>query len=660
MTLTYRRKNFRVRDVDDLYVNENELVRIRDVATVRFETAPGRWQSYVLNGEESLLELCGIQGVPNEYTLQLDGHELSLSVGLAHFTPEQVDNMVAFLGDQEYRLNMRAAGGETSRTYTALHDDIEGFVLLWARLAATVAEIVRYPGEQLTTVLDEVDLQHRQRHNASTLVLNLRTGRLTLEGVPTAERVYALKDQVTLDTAENSQVRATVEAYEDRQAVLLDRAARQIQSLEFQLKQEISFDSPDTKLQQLKHLIDRMQQLRQALAELEPLPLPQSWRLLKHKPSTETNRARFDERYAEVIELEAQLWHNHIQKRPHNAMDLLQECGRRATWQLYEYWVFAQVFALLEGLAFDCEDPDGFQTFEDWQGASYGLIENKSVQFRHSSGLKLSLTYERHLPWVTEKDRTTLKPDIVLELHGLDHSWPLVLDAKYKNYTEKHSKLGKDFEKSARRYDRAMGGALAFLVHPGHTDETPWQFWPARGLDEDPSIALESDFPLQHGIVAVAPRGKRAGRIDALRRVLTAWLVKNGIYWVCFRCGTDLSQFPDVLSKPQSRSVAGFKVIKDIGRQNLQQMQNSAYRCPCCGLVAVISFCSNCQQHGVHSVMYKHYPHLDRGDDLRIAVATTAWVEQMEIMHPVTDKNRYYVRHCAKCGSDYIPGERRT
>lgn len=660
MTLIYDHKRYRVQDHGDFYIRENAQLKVRGVTTVRYEVVPGRWKSYTLNGEKDLLELCGIQGVPGEYHLQVGSQELTLNIGLAHFTPEQVDAMVAFLADQEYRLDVRSDGRELSRTYTALQDDIKAFTEHWQDLWDAVLEVVQRPGRQLTTQLDEVGLQYRQRHDASTLTLNLRSGRLNAQGHPTAESVYALRDQTTLDIAENSHVASVVAAYENRLGTLIDRARRQIRSLQLEMRQEASYNSPESKLRRLQQLVTGMERLQQAMEDLEPLPLPEEWRSFRHKSSTSTNRARFDERYARIIKLEEQLWQNQIHKRPENALDLLQECGRRATWELYEYWLLAQVFAQLGNLGFTCDDPDGFQAFEDWQGAGYGLLENRSVRFTHSSGLQITLTRERHVPWPSEEGVKILKPDIVLNFEDVNGSFPLVLDAKYKNYTPEHGLLARDLQKSARRYGQALGDAMAFLVHPGRKGNPPWQYWPARGPKKAPVVADDTDFPLRHGVVAAIPGGRHDENVSALRRVLTAWFVKHGIYWVCFRCGEDLSRYPQELSKENTRSVAGFRVLSDIGRPNVQKMRNYAYRCPCCSLVAVISFCSNCQQNGVHNVMYKHYPHLETGEDLKRATATSAWVEQMEIMQPVDDRKRYYVRHCAACGSDYIPGERRT
>ena len=662
MTLKYEGRKYRVRDHDDFNVRENASLTVHDVTLVRYEYAPGHWQSYTIHGETDLLRLCKIKGVPGEYNLELDGHELAINVGLAHFTPEQVDTMVAFLADQEYRLDMRSKGNETSRTYTALQDDIEAFLINWEEMRSVVEGIVQRPAQQLTTSLGEVGLQYRQRHNASTLALNLRTGRLNAEGLPTTESVYALEDQITLDVAENSHVAAVVQAYESRQTVLLERSRRQIQSLELEIKQETSYDSPEHKISHRKHLIAKMNQLKQALEGLESQPLPVEWRSFRHKPSRETNRARFDERYAQILDLEDRLWGNHIHKRPENALDLLQECGRRATWELYEYWVLAQMFALLNALEFDCEDPEGFQAFEDWQGASYGLRENKTLSFKHTSGLQVSLTYERNTPWHEAGEQKILKPDIVLEIKGMENTLPLVIDAKYKSYSLDHPKLKRDIEKSARRYSRALKGATSFLIHAGRDN---WQAWPSRSRKgralREPF--LEEDLPFNHGIVSVYP-GAPSSDIDdetrPLRKILIAWLVKNGVFWICFGCGANLKGSNTIrryrLNGEQSLNINERHIGYTTADRNWPKF--ASYSCPCCQMTYMLTFCGSCAKGaaGHWEPIFKYVPQEVVGD-IKTAVSNDNWSKAFEIHH--ISRNAKYLRHCAKCGSDYSSGEKR-
>ncbi|WP_156123114.1 hypothetical protein [Deinococcus radiopugnans] len=99
---------------------------------------------------------------------------------------------------------------------------------------------------------------------------------------------------------------------------------------------------------------------------------------------------------------------------------------------------------------------------------------------------------------------------MVLELLGLGgKSISLVLDAEYKNYVPGHDALRRDLNKSARRYGRALGGAMAFLVHPGDKGNVPFEAWPSPTLQlhtrpPSPPFSTE-DLPLRHGIVRAFP-----------------------------------------------------------------------------------------------------------------------------------------------------------
>lgn len=656
MTLISGHLRHPVLELTDVARKENVTLEVEDVTVIRVREASGPWRTYAARGRTNLLRLCDLQGRPGEYELDLDGHRVFLSLGLAHFTPAQVDEMVAALHEEEYRHDARTPGAQVTRLFTALQDDVEAFLGAWHDLLAVVQAIVAHPAERLTLDIDEVSLQRRQRHTAATIALNLRTGRLTPAGQATHEKLFALSDRVSLDTAENSHLVSVVEAYEARRALLEERITRQLRSLRLELERERAYRAAPERSARLAALLETVDTLREGLRALPPQPLPFAWRRFRQKPSGQTNRARFDERYSQVTELEAQLSAHRTQGRPDNALELLQACGRRATWALYEYWLVAKMCGQLAALGFTCEQEGGFLALEDWQGAGYGLRENGSLTFRHSSGLRVRLTYERHVPWSGQARPCILRPDLTLDFLDLPgDTFPLVLDAKYKNLTPKHRSLPGNMQHSARRYGQALGGAMAFLVHPGDQGKAPWQYWPARGPKAAPSAAEDTDFPLQHGVLGAAPGGEQEEDVRALRRVLTAWFVKHGIYWVCFRCGDDLGQYHVREISVRQGQIRAIMRIRD--RQG--QLQNAGYRCPSCHMVAVISFCSACQKERRHSVTFKHYPHLEDGADVHAVVAPRAWAEQMELMQPVAEERRYYARHCAACGSDFIPRERR-
>ena len=658
MTLRAGSKRERLEDGAHLNYRENVELWIEGVSEVRLQDrhpeASAEWLTYAVPDPANLLKSCEIQGKPGEYALQIEDRTIELSLGLAHFTPAQVTEMVDFLHEQEYRLDIKARGTQTTTILSALHDDIRGFAERWNALDAAVTAIVRQPAEHLEAEVREVAAMVRQKHTAGTLSLNLRHGRIGSEGEILSERLYAVADHASLDVPENTHVVAVVQAYEGRLDVLVRRCERSVQRLELELRREQSYGAAETKLNDLQQRKQSVDELLNVLVELTPLPLPAAWRHFRQAPSSTTNRARFDERYAQVVLLELQLDQQRPSTRPHNALELLQECGRRATWELYEYWLTAKVCELLENL--DFSSPGGFKALENWQGAAFGLAENRSVVYEHPSGLKIRLTVERHTPYTDDRGRIkTLKPDIVLELVDQDDSVPLILDAKYKNYTAGNRSLKTDLEKSARRYGRAMNGGMGFLIHPGNKGRTPWQYWSAKGPAQPPGVSEDRDFPHRHGVLGVMPAGEGDGDDRGLQRLLTAWLVRHGIFWVCFRCGDDLSRHEARELFIRNGTVS---VVNRIG-QRQGQLQNKGYRCPCCGMTAVISFCSECNTAGTHSRMFKHYPNLEEGQDIRFTASAAAWAEQMEIFQPVAEKARYYVRHCATCGSDHIPGERR-
>lgn len=655
MTFILHRNKYPVRELTDFNVKENDLLKIADVSEVGIREGDERWRTSRVNGEVNLMEHLGIQGTPDDYDLKLDGHELTLSVGRKHFTEPQVDEMVAFLQSQEYRLDMRKSGGQVSRTFSALHEDISAFLEHWHELEEVVQSIVRRPGEQLISVLQEVSLQHRQRHNASTLALNLRTGRLNELSDPSTESVYALTEQVTLDIAENSHLVRVVEAYEKRRDLLVERAERHLQNLEIDIERENSYDSSQRRIKSLVQLHQTMLNLKSSLQALEAFDLPEFWRSFRHKPSTSTNRARFDECYGQAIALEEHLQENTIRRRPPHAPELIQECGRRATWQLYEYWLVAQIFTQLIELGFNCDEEDGFQSFEDWQGASYGLVENRHVNFTHASGLRIRMTYEQHVPWQEDGKQTQLKPDIVLEFVDLEKAVPLVLDAKYKSYSPKHKNLGRDLEKSARRYGRALAGAMSFLVHAGNDG---WQVWPSRSkhTSQPPKSPFKvEDLPLNYGVVSVFPGSVVdgiVGDVRPLRRLLVTWLIRHGIFWVCFNCGVNLKDQQTAraerLPGEQDLDVSKRHVAYTVANRNWPKF--ASYQCPCCDMTGMLTFCGSCAKgaNGHWSPIFKYVPREIEGK-VDQATATAEWSKTFEIHHVSGDEP--HMRHCAWCGA---------
>lgn len=542
-----------------------------------------------------------------------------------------IDRMVAFLGDQAFRLSHREEGDPGRPLgWQDLRPDIERFARQWRELSRIWEALLLHPSEVLQSELREVPLGNRFRTDAAALRRNVREGRLRRGPggrgwYPRTELLWGLVDARTLDTPENAHVVSVLEAYRDTRAALHAALRREEESLGQELERQRKYGGVSPRLQLLDRMMNRArreQAVLQALPEFAPAA---GWPALRSAPNRHNNRTRFDERYRAAADLEDDLASLFRAGRQVDRQQHLTELGERRPWELYEYWMVAKVCELLERLQFTPDCPSGFLSLEDARGAAYGLRNGASLTYTHGTGLALQLT--------VQSDQTAgQRPDLQLDfVGGIDGQVrPLVLDAKCKDFrTAEHPELLHDLEHSARRYVAAKSGT-AFLLHPSSL-----RAWPAQAPRRVPALDPARDLPFRHGIERLHPDDDRA-----LRRILSAWFVRHGVFWVCLFCG--------------GSHRAGVRVLRTVTRTRDYRPPDFTRRYPwqppsgklgwvcrqeTCGVGTVLTRCVHCK-----CLIVKTFP-----TEAAIDRDNPDWLEHVEV-YAQDEGGRAGLRHCAACG----------
>lgn len=393
MTLRFHNKRKQIREMTSQTLKENTSVTVYGIREIRWRNInsdDNALYSVQVRDGDDLLRICGLQNRVGDYLMQVEDHEFSLSLELAHLTSLQIEQMVKDLYGHQFLLEHRFVRSQQSQT-------LEQFIQYWKELAKLLPAITRAPAQTLTSSIRETPLHRRQRQTPATLALNLRRGKLTTSStsvMPTSHTLYSAGTRSTSDLPENAfiaQVVADFEAYAQRLDASLLAAGHYQHSLA-----KTPFAPP-------------FRAPLPSVPSLPQLPLPNSWKHFRSQPSAANNTVRFHPQYRAV----AQLWqdlHNLKNDRQPSAFSLIEECGRRATWELYEFWLVARVARELDALGFECKE--GFFALEDTRGATYGLREGGELTFKHPSQLTIRLTYE---PRKIDSQGRVLKPDILLE-----------------------------------------------------------------------------------------------------------------------------------------------------------------------------------------------------------------------------------------------------
>ena len=548
-------------------------------------------------------------------------------------SPSDIDRMVAFLGDQAFRLSHREPGTANNPDHIQdLRPDITQFVAYWHHLTETFIDIFKQPAETLRAEFQEVRPQSRHRADAASLRRNVREGRIGLDSnikkwVPRSEYIWGTVDVSSLDTPENAHVVLVLELYKDARTSLLAALRSEERSLHLELQHQSEYESgaESTKTRRLQQLVRRNQRERSALAVLTDFHQSSPWDSFQSSPNRNTNRTRFDARYQAVAKLEDDLDQLFVVGRHSERRQRITELGNRRPWEIYEYWTVAKTCALLEELNFAPDDKTGFPSLEHVSGAEYGLRHGAKLTYVHrGSGLAILLTVQNDQ---NEGQRTDLQLDFVGGICG--EVVPLVLDAKCKNYVEGsgHPQLQDDLENSARRYV-ANNNGTAFLLHPSSL-----RAWPVKSSRPVPFLNVRRDIPLRHGIERLHPDEDRA-----LRRILTAWFIRHGVFWICLSCGQNHREGVALL-----RNSAKTYPNPNFNERHPIMPSYGSYGWVCqnheCGIGTVLTRCVICKR-----LVVKTFPTLRA-----INLDNRQWLDHVEVYAKDSQK-RAGLRDCVACG----------
>lgn len=549
----------------------------------------------------------------------------------AVLSDQDLADMVTFLADPRFQASHRESpqAGQRQRNQH-IRDDVERFRELWQELEEVSSDIVQQPSEV-------IELKARLNHVGEPLVLNAQViQRNILEGrlqygetgwQLTEPYLWAEQEFSSIDTSENAYLLRVWQKFEDQRETLA--TALEAEQREFakriQQRRDEELHEEAAKAEKAEEKTVKRLSL---LSELEPMTFPSEWAEIRSAPTRETNRVRFDERYQRVSQLEHALDDLQTGGISANERKRIAELGQRRPWEIYEFWVVAKVCELLEfKLKFKPHDRRGFLSLVNYGKAEYGL--GGTLVYRHES-LAIQLEVQQQADGQRPDVRLTLVDGVT------EPALPLILDAKCKNFKAAYpSDAAEDLQESARRYTSRRG--IGFLIHPGEL-----QAWPARKGKKQLTLPLQAqDYPLRHGIEVVNLKDDRM-----LSKIFTAWLVRNGIFWICFHCGHNLKNVP---VRYIGDSTGLNLSHRHMGYRKGEKFPRFSYSCPECGTSGVLRFCGDCAKVSDRwEPIYQHVP-MQVLHDASKAVSNQEWADVYEIMHPVSTKSP--MRHCANCGA---------
>ncbi|AZI45164.1 hypothetical protein EHF33_19815 (plasmid) [Deinococcus psychrotolerans] len=539
-------------------------------------------------------------------------------VALSDRKIDQIDQMVEFLGSQEFRLSHRETENSNLPEHVQeIRADIARFTQQWTALEERVREILQQPAESLTTELQEIHLSSHFRLGPAALIRNVQDRRIQRQDgkwFVSGETLWADVERTSLDTAENAHLVMVLRAYEDVRQQLSLNLKREVSEYASRAEEAEKQGSPPRR-RLFKNLENRAIRELESLQSLLCFDLPEVWWQFISTPTRENNRTNFDERYRSVADLEDRLSELIKKGASPERRQQIVNLGQRRPWEIYEFWMIAKVCELLERLGFTPDLKDGFAALESSGGPRYGLRTGAQLVYaRPDLSIRLSVQ------WQEDDDR----PDLKLDLLSIEGSvFPLFLDAKCKRYVV-FSEAAHDLQESARRYAAPSDGT-GFLLHP-----STLRAWPAKRSQGSEQLQ-EQDFPFKHGIECLKTQDD-----FALKRILTAWLVRHGIFWICFQCGHSHRQSVTPLN--------GYKTIDFSGRHDWKPSRGRfGWICANleCGAGIVLNRCSSCQDH---VLIVKSFPTLENID-----ADNKYWLGTGEVY--ARDPKKAGARHCCDCGA---------
>jgi Domain of unknown function (DUF2357)/PD-(D/E)XK nuclease superfamily len=652
-------------------VPENARVELRGVPPNGVEiTHHENVRRHVPRDVTDLLDLLDLKSRNGDYAIRISAlgqtFNFTLEIEPAHASDEDVQHMLDDLGSVDFRWDAKAL--VRSNAYQ-LEEQAQQLVKLWLDLEKALEAIQNKPSERLEETIQEVGIHERYRLNPAALARNVREGRIQEDGSPITHRIFGVRQQASIDTSENAFAVMIAERFCEFRQVLIKAVETERLRLETELDRETEYAKESlSKKKKVKYdaLLELVKRIKLSLESLIEL-IPEGWEQLKSLPTAENNHVRFDPRYAvlpDFLKSLEDIGFDDDSLRRLRQIKSLEKEARRCTWQIYEYWLVKTLYRELGELRFSCVE--GFRSLEDERGAMYGLKQGHTILLRHESAehLEIKLTYD----FEQTRNGEHVRPDLLLELHNSKQpkvKIPFTLDAKYKSYSIEHNqqKIRDDFDSASCRYRKAFQG-MAFLAHYGK-----FEAWPARSKVGETQVPLEDDdYNFAGGVVQVVPRlpdknGKLRPDTRALRRILVAWLVRNGVLGVCFNCGEDLATQQQKDSESVRLSMKSGKLWPepDFTQNYIPGPENKEFhklkcRCPTCDAALALNYCSDCgtkrRWTPIPKIFFSTQQAQASDSDKENEYSSREWIDHVEI---VVAGEKPGTRCCPHCGSDKVP-----
>lgn len=629
---------------------------------------------------------------------------------VSHLSPAEISVMIAELEDDDLAWDGRAAGiegPETEREHLGEEVRIPGrrrhsraptpweqaheLLRLWPALQDLL--------DRACAALPTQPLMTRRRGPTQTLrqdrrslEQNLKEGWMTVQGdelVNRHPRVHGLQPGRTVDTPAAAELlRSATELNQLRQRVVQSmRLRRQHNKARQSLEQRYQLDAGPI-ARELKAQYVRLSDLIQAMETLEALRLPKTIQGLRSAPSRSTASALYHPAH--------KAWYRAADElaricRAHFApvrLKRLERTARRQTWHLYEIWMTRRIAAMLVRLGFRAQQ--SWASLESEEGSLYGLQEGGSLTFTHLSGLEVRLTVEPSLP---NDGGAAYRPDLLLELGGNTRDdrlqplplIPLMIDAKLRRLAwprhlpavqnlvdQIRSKYRAGWHAHCPEAPQAMQPMIYVCVPSPLVDDrhAPWSLWPIADLEGQPPEGLNAtDLPYLTGVLNLHPHpAEHPDRLDDpdLRRVLLAWLTINRIFWICPRCGENLTRFSDRklhklarnsprgdpgCAEPRIGYVTTAAGVVERRAKRVLMPQNLHVACPTCEGLMVISHCGRCRdEREQRPPIHKYFGSFSR--PFSEADPDEALWDRIEITRPGVGRGNEarWNRPCPNCG----------